>query len=128
VKQLGVKSGEPLQAPIEIVSDAVVAGDLVEQLGDKTRDAADTFDVPLSAHLCRVLRFWLRADNKAVFYATLKIRRLARVTIWPARCIWPHRSCRRLSNTRQLVGAACIRSRIQPSLYIANAVEDTTLT
>jgi hypothetical protein len=50
-----VKAGEPLQAPIEIVSDAVVARDLVEQLGDKARDAADTLNLALSAQMRGVL-------------------------------------------------------------------------
>jgi hypothetical protein len=63
-QHLWIKSSVPAEAQINIGSNLwMVTSDLVEQLGDKARDAADALDVPLSAHLCRVLRFWLRADN-----------------------------------------------------------------
>jgi hypothetical protein len=90
-QHLRIKPGIPAEAQIDIGGNLrMVAGDLVEQLGDKARDAADALDMALSAQMRGVLRFCLWADNKAVFYATLKIRRPARVTTWPARFFLRH--------------------------------------
>jgi hypothetical protein len=48
-QEFGVERGVPLKPTVEVSAEPVVPVDLVEQLGDEARDAADALDLPLTA-------------------------------------------------------------------------------